>query len=490
MSNYICFDLGTTKIKSSLLNDRGRIIYLSSTPAKTHYDNGVYQKAEEYLETVLKEINTIQEKHYGEFKKTKCLICSGQMAGILGIDANWDVVFPWTYSLDSRFGVYVDKIDKKIGELVRLRSGGYPFGAGKILWIKSDFPEIYAKIKKFINLTTYVAGKICNLGVESAFIDYSCLTLWGLADTVKSKWDSEICNILNIDLKLLPVICKPYEIVGSISKNTYGTENDINVMVGCGDQVAGFIGSGVINQMEIVDVAGTYTVLGYCTSEFKSDLKNKVFSAIYSGIEEIFYQIAVVTAGGYTYNWFIEKFNYKPNIKFEDHNGSKGLYFIPYIGGRYHPVQPYYDGTWVGINWQHTLDDFYTSILESFGYEFNFYMDFLVELNNLDLDSLKEIKVIGGGAKDNFWNNIKANILNLNYLKMNNIPFEIMGLYLISKYGDGLKEGFKKLEKDQIIYLEEKVFPQKEKVSFYELYKDNYKKIIQDLGKVYYAMKK
>ncbi|MCL4378605.1 MAG: FGGY family carbohydrate kinase [Actinobacteria bacterium] len=489
MSSYLCFDLGTTKIKSSLLNESGQIIYFSSIDAKTYYDNGIYQKPEEYFNTVINEVSIIKKKHPEEFKKTVAFICSGQLGGICGIDKNWNVVFPWTHSMDSRFSIYVDRIEKEIGQLVRMKSGGYPFCAGKILWIKKDFPEIYKKIAKFISLTTYVSGRICNLNIEYAFTDYSYLPFWGLADVIKSRWDSEICRNSGIDIGKLPNILKPFEIIETIPKRTFGTDEDIKVLAGCGDQVAGFLGSGIFNKNDIVDVTGTYTVLGYCSNEFKIDLKHRVFSSIYSGIKDIFYQIAVIAAGGYTYKWFIEKFNYKPALFFEDYKSSKGLYFIPYIGGRYHPVQPYYDGSWIGISWEHTLDDFYASLLESFGYEFNFYLEPLRQLNNLTGSDLKEIKVIGGGSEDNFWSNIKTNILNLKYLKLNKLPFEIMGLFLIAKYKDRIKDGYKKLLANKIIYTEKIIFPNQRIVNSYIKSKENYIKIINDLGKIYFKIK-
>lgn len=489
MSNYLCFDLGTTKIKSCLLDNNGNIIYFSSIDAKTYYDDGIYQKPEEYYNAIISEINIIKAKHPQTFKKAEVLICSGQMGGLLGIDENWDVVFPWTHSLDSRCNNHISRIEKSIGELIRKKSGGYPFGPGKMVWIKKDFPALYKRIKKFINLHSYISGKLCNIKSDKAFIDYSCLALFGLADVINNKWEKDICGHLEIDIEKLPKICKPFEIVGNIDKNFFGTENDISVMVGCGDQLAGFFGAGVIKNGDIVDVTGTYTVLGYCTSKFKSDMKNKVFSSFYSGIDNIFYQMATIAAGGYTYGWFIDKFNYKPWIKFEDYRDSKGLYFIPYLGGRYHPFQPYYDGSWLGITWGHTLDDFYVSLLEGFGYEFNFYLKFLKELNNLSKDDLKEIKVIGGGARDNFWSNIKANILNLKYIKLTKIPFEIMGLYLIAKYRDDLKYGFNKMVENKIIYIEDIILPQKDKVNLYEKNKNKYIKIINKLDKIYYNIK-
>lgn len=84
---YLCFDLGTTRIKSSLLDSNGKIIYLSSRKAKSYRDGlSVIQKPEEYYSIVLEEIKTIAKLHDSRLKNVNTLICSGQMARILGID--------------------------------------------------------------------------------------------------------------------------------------------------------------------------------------------------------------------------------------------------------------------------------------------------------------------------------------------------------------------------------------------------------------------
>ncbi len=74
MGNFLCFDLGTTKIKSALLSYDGNIIYYSEEKAITYSDDkGIYQKPEEYYTAVEKQIKKIEKKH----KKTlKILIAS------------------------------------------------------------------------------------------------------------------------------------------------------------------------------------------------------------------------------------------------------------------------------------------------------------------------------------------------------------------------------------------------------------------------------
>jgi len=483
---FLCFDLGTTRIKSSLLDDKGNIIYLSKKEIKTYTDStSATQKPEEYFDIVINEIKEISKRYPSHFRRSESLICSGQMAGILGIDKDWKVVFPWTYSVDTRSNTYISKIESVMGGEVRKSSGGVPFMAAKIKWIKENFPEYYEKIYKFINLTTYVAGRLCSFSGDDAFIDYSVLSMSGLADINDRKWNGKICRKLDIDITKLPNILSPFECIGYINKNKFNTKKEIKVLVGIGDQAAGFIGAGIINKGDLVDVTGTYTVLGYCTDSFIADSKNKILTTLFSGIEGIYYNMSVVAVGGYLYKWFKEKFNYggkKHPGKIKD---TDGLYFIPHIGGRISPPQPYYEGTLVGIKWHHDLDSYYFSMLESIGYELNHALDQIKELNGLKEESIKEIKVIGGGIKNNIWNNIKSNILNLKYIIMEEIPYEIIGDFLVAKYGNNLREGYKQLVKNKIVSISEEIYPKKDRIEFYSKHKKKYIEIADEIGNIY-----
>lgn len=485
MGNFLCFDLGTTKIKSALISYDGNIIYSSEEKAKTYSDDeGVYQKPEDYFDIVLKGINKIKNVATYEFKEADCFICSGQMGGILGIDENWNVIFQWSYSVDTRYSKYLSNIEEKFGEEIREKSGGTPTIAGKILWIKNEFPQKYEKVSKFINLMGYVSGKICGLKGSDAFIDYSCLTMTGLANIKESKWDRGICKKIECDIDKLPKIVKPYEVVSYIDKNVFGTKKDIKVLAGIGDQIAGFIGAGILKKGDLVDVAGTYTVLGYATDYFIPDTQERVISSVYSGIEDIYYHLAVVAVGGYLYKWFIEKFDYDDS-NLESAKDTNGLYFIPYIGGRVAPPQPYYQGTFYGLKWGHDLDSIYTAMLECIGYDYDFIYSKVKELNKLKEDKPVNIKVIGGGAQNRIWNEIKASILKLEYQVMENTSFEILGNYLIARYGSDIKKGYSDLLKYNAVSILESIKPEKDRVKYYSDQKVHYRNIVDRIGEIY-----
>lgn len=491
MGNFLCFDLGTSKIKSAMVSDSGRILYFSEKMART-YDDGklIYQKPEDYYNIVLEAIHKMRNKLPYDFKEVNCVICSGQMGGVLGIDEDWNVEFPWSYSVDKGYVKYLSEIEQRLGKEIRQKSGGTPTMAGKILWIRNEFPEAYKKINKFINLAGYVSGKICGLKAAQAFIDYSCLTMAGLADIQQNIWDSEICKKVGCDINNLPKIVRPYEVVGYIRKDVFGTKEDIKVLGGCGDQVAGFIGSGVIKSRDIVDVAGTYHVLGYCTDRYVADTKNEIVHSIYSGISDLYYQIAIVSVGGYTYKWFVEHFGYYNNKKLEnlEVEPTQNLYFVPHLGGRISPSQPYFRGAWIGIEWSHDLNSFYSSLLEANGYELHYLLEIIRNLNGLTHSSFSEIKVIGGGAENKIENQIKANILNLKYIKPNNLPFEILGDFLIAKYQENVREGYGELLKNGVVWEEYVIKPEPEKVNIYNEKKKKYTKIISNLEELFHEI--
>jgi xylulokinase len=356
--------------------------------------------------------------------------------------------------------------------------------AAKIKWIKEEFPEEYKRSLKFINLNTYVAGRLAGLSGEEAFIDYSVLAMNGLADVKKGMWNKDIIDDLDLDESKLPRIFPPYRQVGIISKAKFGTKNDIKVLTGIGDQIAGFMGAGILNRRDLIDVAGTYTVLGYASDSFIPYTSGRIISSIYSGIGEIYYHLAVVAMGGYLYSWFTDKFGYNASGLVKPKN-TRGLYFIPYIGGRTAPSQLYYHGTFYGIKWNHDLDSFYTSMLECIGYEYDFILEKIKKLNGIKSNKPDKIKVIGGGARNHVWNEIKTNILALEYLVMGETSFEIMGNYLIARYGSKIREGYKSLLDQNIISVSGSIKPVKEKVRYYSIQKEKYRKIVDAIGSIY-----
>jgi xylulokinase len=116
--------------------------------------------------------------------------------------------------------------------------------------------------------------------------------------------------------------------------------------------------------------------------------------------------------------------------------GAEGLFFSPHLGGRICPADPAMRGAWVGFSWGHTQAHFIRAMLESMAYEYAYYLRVLRELiPNLNLI---EARVIGGGARNPVWNQIKADVLEVPYQRLQRVEFATWGCALIAGYAVGL----------------------------------------------------
>ena len=116
--------------------------------------------------------------------------------------------------------------------------------------------------------------------------------------------------------------------------------------------------------------------------------------------------------------------------------GSDGLFFSPHLGGRICPSSPNMRGAWVGVSWSHTQSHFARAILESVAYEYAYYLKILKEL--LPELKLVEARAVGGGARSEVWNQIKADVLNVPFQKLQANEFGTWGAAMIAGKAVGL----------------------------------------------------
>jgi xylulokinase len=93
-------------------------------------------------------------------------------------------------------------------------------------------------------------------------------------------------------------------------------------------------------------------------------------------------------------------------------------------------------GAWIGFSWGHTQAHFLRAILESVAYEYAYYLKILVE--QLPELRLLETRAVGGGARSQTWNQIKADVLNVPYRRLNRSEFGTWGSALVAGKAVGL----------------------------------------------------
>ena len=93
-------------------------------------------------------------------------------------------------------------------------------------------------------------------------------------------------------------------------------------------------------------------------------------------------------------------------------------------------------GAWIGFSFSHRQAHFFRSILESVAYEYAYYLNILKQLiPNL---SLTEARAIGGGSRSALWNQIKADVLGVPYLRLDRSEFGTWGSAMIAGKAAGI----------------------------------------------------
>ena len=85
---------------------------------------------------------------------------------------------------------------------------------------------------------------------------------------------------------------------------------------------------------------------------------------------------------------------------------------------------------------------------------------------------------------------MKASILELEYEVMENTSFEILGNYLIARYGNNIRKGYGDLLQQNIVSALENKKPDKEKIKYYRGQKELYGKIVDRIGEIYKDFRK
>jgi xylulokinase len=170
-----------------------------------------------------------------------------------------------------------------------------------------------------------------------------------------------------------------------------------------------------------------------------------------SVIPGLWHPLAYIAGGGQALTWFQNNFGQNLEAESEADGdfyaaleklgqaaplGADNLYFSPHLSGRICPATPEMRGAWVGFSFSHTKAHFYRAVLESVAFEYAYYLGILKELiPNLNLT---ESRVIGGGARSGFWNQIKADVLGTPYVRLARSEFGTWGAAMIAGKAAGV----------------------------------------------------
>lgn len=453
-------DLGTSSTKAALYQINGKRIAQSSSDVPINYQKQgvVEQQNEDFFNTAALTVRTCIEDSGIDPREVAAIAFDSQMAGVGLVDEHFNPVAKFDSWLDMRCQQYIEKLDRESGDRVTRLTGCPPTcdHGPKMLWWKHERPEIYQKTAKFIMPGTYVAAHLAQLKYDQAYIDHTYIHFSGFSDAKKGKWSTELCTKYGLDINKLPIIVDPCDPVGEVRDvfaRKFGLAPGTLIAAGAGDTAANALGAGIVRPGMLFDVAGTAAVLAACTDKFIADTKNRALLTMRSVIPGLWHPLAYIGGGGIALRWFRDNFynatHGKSNPLGDDdlyskmismaksvQPGADNLFFSPHLGGRICPSSPKMRGAWLGVSWSHTQAHFARAILESIAFEYAYYLKILREY--LPELQIVEARAVGGGARSDVWNQIKADILNVPYQRLKGNEFGTWGSAMIAGKAAGL----------------------------------------------------
>lgn len=446
-------DLGTSATKAALYRVDGTLAAEASAEVPLYYPalGAVEQENDDFYTSAAQTVRACIATSGISSQEVAAIAFDSQMAGVGSVDENFWPATRFDSWLDSRCQPYIEALDRQGGERITRLTGCPPTvdHGPKMVWWKEEQPASYQRVAKFLMPAGYVAGRLAGLKGSQAFIDHTFVHFSGLVDAQAGQWSPELISLLGIDPDKLPRILAPWDLIGEVTGQAaqdFGLAPGTPVAAGAGDTAAGALGAGIVRPGMLLDTAGTASVLAGCTDHFVADVENRALLTMHSVIPDLWLPLAYVAGGGLVQRWFRDTFFNTLQARpqpLEDNlydamaelaagvsPGADGLFFSPHLGGRICPADPSMRGSWMGFSWSHTQAHFLRAALESVAFEYAYYLKILRQLIP-DL-ALIEARVIGGGAVNGLWNQIKADVLGVPYQRLGRGEFATWGSALIA----------------------------------------------------------
>jgi xylulokinase len=486
MGYLLGLDIGTSGVKALLISPEGKIISskTASYPLTTPHAGWAEQSPYDWWEASLKVIRKTISNIPIDSSEMKGISLSGQMHSSVFLDEKMAVIRPAILWSDTRTAEQCRKIYAKAGGLDQLI--GYVsnpalegFTAPKILWLKENEPENYAKVKYVLLPKDYIRYRLTG----ELFTEVSDAAGTLLFEVIKKRWSTGLLEKLEIDPDLLPPILNSYDLAGRITQKIAeqtGLTPGTPVVAGGADNACGAVGSGIIQEGRVMVSIGSSGVVLAQTDNPQADQKGRIHLFNHA-CPDSWYMMGVTLSAGMSYEWLEKKlFNHSldytklDQLAEEISPGSEGLIFLPYLYGERTPHNDAHArGVYFGISGKHDQRHFVRCVLEGVTFALK---DSLELIKDKEVE-IKEIRAIGGGAKSRIWQQILADILGeeINLLNVEEGP--AFGAALIAGVGVGVYSGFAEAV-NRIIKVKKTIVPRIQNSErynqYYQLYKNLY----------------
>ncbi len=470
-------DVGTTGCKLSVYDSSGEFICNSYREYEVNRKKGEHEiDAEEILSAVFGVIRDSAEKC-----KLDAIGVTTFGESFVVLDENNKVLLPSMLYTDPRGEKECEELIDKLGEKRIISIAGVKphsmYSLPKMMWIRSNLPEVYRKIKRILLMEDYIIYMLTG----NAVIDYSLAARTMAFDIREKCWSDELLNAAGIDKELLSNPVPAFNIAGELNPELagrLGITNTVKIVNGAHDQVAAAVGAGVLESGNAVDGTGTVE----CVTPVFDNIpdEERLYKMGYSVVPYVFDGTYVCYAlsytGGAAVKWFRDNLSsgktYR-ELDSEVKDEPTRLLVLPHFSGA---ANPYMDSgskaALLGLTFEHSGADIYKALMEGVTYEI------MINIEQLESFGIKPEKLFatGGGSASGVWLQIKADILGRPVTALESRETGACGTCMMVGVALGIFESLYEA-KDVFVRVKKVVYPDPERSREYRKLYGAYKKI-------------
>ena len=412
---FIGVDLGTSAVKLLLMEESGKIAASVSREYPLYFPHPGWseQKPEDWWEAVM---DGLKELVSGvDASQVAGVSFGGQMHGLVILDEDDKVIRPAILWNDGRTQKEVDYLNNEIGKdrlsayTANIAFAG--FTAPKLLWVKKNEPENFARIKKIMLPKDYIAYKLSGCHC----CDYSDASGMLLLDVKNRCWSKEMLEICDVTEEQMPKLFESYEAVGTLKPELageLGIPASCKIVAGAGDNAAAAVGTGTVGDGRCNISLGTSGTIFISSRDFGVDEHNALHA--FAHADGHYHLMGCMLSAASCNKWWMDEIIGTKEYAAEQEEirnlGDNHVYFLPYLMGERSPHNnPDARGTFIGMTMDTTRSDMTQAVLEGVAFAIR---DSLEVAKKLGI-RIERTKICGGGAKSPLWKKIIANVLNL-----------------------------------------------------------------------------
>jgi len=442
---WLGIDVGTGGSRALLVDERGAVRAGYTAPhEEMHMERPLWaeQRPGNWWDAVADAVRGVLAKAGVSGADIKGVGLSGQMHGLVILDADNQVIRPSLIWCDQRSQAQVDFVNAKVGRDKVLEYTANPVLTGftlpKLLWVRDNEPANFARVKKMLLPKDYVRFKLTG-EFASEVSDASGTSVF---DVVKRRWSYEMMDALGLDRSILPRCYESSEITGMITAEAAartGLAAGTPVVGGGGDQASSAVGNGIVEEGIVSCTLGTSGVVFAHMEKVAYDPAGRVHTFCHA-VRDKWHVMGVTQGAGLSLQWFRNQL--APGTDYDaltaeaanSPAGAQGLFWLPYLMGERTPhLDATIRGGWIGLTARHKRADLIRAVIEGVSYSQRDCLDIIEDLGV----AVNSVRASGGGAQSAFWRRLLAGILHKRVVTLETQEGSAYGAALLALAGTG-----------------------------------------------------